>query len=324
MKNILVLGGSGFVGAHVCEKLVRAGYRVTVPTRRWANARSVQHLPTVTVVQTDVHDAAALMRAVAGHDAVVNLVAILHGDAAAFNKVHVELPKKIADACCRSGVGQLVHVSALGANPQRFDALPSLYLRSKSQGEALLLATRGETALTVLRPSVIFGAGDRFLNLFASLQKVVPVVPLAGADARFQPVWVQDVASAVVRSLQHVDAGARTFEACGPGVFTLKQLVQMAARLSGVNLGRGRPVIGLPHWAGWLQACLMELKPGEPLMSRDNLASMQVPNVATAGMPGLDALGIEPAALEPIARDYLSQGSPWHDLMGVRQRSHWR
>ncbi|NVO04581.1 MAG: complex I NDUFA9 subunit family protein [Rhodoferax sp.] len=324
MKNVLVLGGTGFVGTHVCEKLVRAGYTVTVPTRRWNNAQDVLHLPSLTVRELDVHDATALARAAEGHDAVVNLVAILHGDQAAFNKVHVELPQKIAAACASAGVAQLVHISALGANVQKPASLPSMYLRSKSLGEAILLASCGQMALTILRPSVIFGAGDKFLNLFASLQKIAPFVPLAGADARFQPVWVEDVAAAVVKSLERSSPGVQTLEACGPGVFTLKALVELSARLAGVNEGRGRPVLGLPQWAGALQARLMELKPGVPLMSRDNLDSMRVPNVATPGMPGLEALGIQPAALEPVARDYLSQGSPWHDLLGVRLRSHWK
>ena len=309
MNNVLILGGSGFVGSHVCEKLVRAGWSVTVATRRRSNARQVQHLPGLTVQELDVHDAAALARAAAGHDAVVNLIAILHGTQAAFNRVHVELPQKIAAACTSAGVGRLVHVSALGANAQKPGSLPSMYLRSKSLGEAMLLASCSPLALTILRPSVIFGAGDKFLNLFASLQKVFPLMPLAGADARFQPVWVEDVASAVVKSLERSGTGALTIEACGPEVFTLKQLVEISARLAGVNYGRGRPVIGLPAWAGALQARLMELKPGEPLMSRDNLASMRVPNVATPGMPGLETLGIQAAALQGIARSYLSQGS---------------
>jgi NADH dehydrogenase len=324
MKNVLVLGGTGFVGTHVCEKLVRAGWTVTVPTRRWNNARDVLHLPSLTVQEMDVHDAAALARAAVGHDAVVNLIAILHGSQDAFNKVHVELPQKIAAACASAGVNQLVHISALGANAQKPGSLPSMYLRSKSLGEAVLLASCSELALTILRPSVIFGAGDKFLNLFASLQKVFPFMPLAGADARFQPVWVEDVATAVVKSLERSSPGALMLEACGPEVFTLKQLVEISAKLAGVNRGEGRPVIALPAWAGALQARLMELKPGEPLMSRDNLASMQVPNVANPGMPGLDSLGIQPAALQAIARDYLALGSPWHDLLGVRLRSHFR
>lgn len=324
MKNVLVLGGTGFVGAHVCEKLVRAGCTITVATRRLGNARSVLHLPSTKILVLDVHDYAALCGAMAGHDAVVNLVAILHGSQAAFDKVHVQLPQKIADACVRSGVRQLVHISALGANAQKPDSLPSMYLRSKSMGEAILMANCSKLVLTILRPSVIFGAGDHFLNLFAGLQKIVPLVPLAGADARFQPVWVEDVASAVVKSLERSGSEQLTVEACGPQVFTLRELVELAGRLAGVNHGRGRMVLGLPHWAGVLQARLMECKPGEPLMSRDNLASMQVPNVATPGMPGLQSFGLHPADLAPIARDYLSQTAPWHDLLGVRLRSHWR
>jgi NADH dehydrogenase len=319
MKNVLVLGGTGFVGTHVCEKLVRAGWTVTVPTRRWNNAQDVLHLPSLKVQEMDVHDAAALARVAEGHDAVVNLVAILHGDQEAFNKAHVELPQKIADACARAGVTKLVHISALGANAQKPGAPPSMYLRSKSLGEAILLASCSQLALTILRPSVIFGQGDKFLNMFASLQKVFPFMPLAGAEARFQPVWVEDVASAVVKSLERTGAGVQTLEACGPEVFTLKQLVEISATLAGVNRGHGRPVFGIPAWAGSLQARLMELKPGEPLMSRDNLASMRVPNVATPGMPDLSALGIQAAALRPIASDYLTEGAAWHALLGVRR-----
>lgn len=165
----------------------------------------------------------------------------------------------------------------------------------------------------MLRPSVIFGAQDQFLNLFARLQAVFPVMPLAGAHARFQPVWVDDVAAAVVCSLQRsvlrqpsADAAVRIVEACGPDVYTLKELVQMAAQFSGANGGRGRPVIALPEWMGRLQATLMEFAPGPTLMSRDNLDSMKVDNIATGMVPGLQALGIAPARLEPIARAYLA------------------
>jgi NADH dehydrogenase len=328
MKNILVLGGTGFVGAHVCEKLVRQGWNVTVPTRRRSHARNVQPLPLVTVLELDLHDEAALTRAVAGHDAVVNLVAVLHGDQASFNKVHVDLPGKLARACLASGVKQVVHVSALGANAQKPGAAPSMYLRSKGQGEAVLLQVAGSGAnaafaLTVLRPSVIFGAEDKFLNLFAKLQAVFPVMPLAGAHARFQPVWVQDVALAVVRSLERnatPDHTPCTVEACGPDIYTLKQLVQMSAQLAGVKEGRGRPVISLPRWMGRLQALMLELAPGPTLMSRDNLDSMRVDNVATGALPGLDSLGITSAALTPIAAEYLSGNRANQGLLRLRQR----
>ena len=328
MKNIFVLGGTGFVGTHVCEKLVREGWNVTVPTRRRASARHVQPLPLVTVLELDVHDEVALTRAMAGHDAVVNLVAILHGTPAAFHAAHVVLPQKIARACIATGVKQLVHVSALGANAQQADAAPSHYLRTKGQGEAALVqaagaGTQANFDLTVLRPSVIFGAEDKFLNLFARLQKIFPVMPLAGAHARFQPVWVQDVALAVVRSLQRhpaPDHAPCVVEVCGPEVFTLKQLVQLSAQLAGVNEGRGRPVIPLPMWMGRIQALMLELAPGPALMSRDNLDSMRIDNVATGLLPGLDSLGIKAAALRPIATEYLRSDQANRGLLRLRQR----
>jgi NADH dehydrogenase len=315
MKKILVLGGAGFVGAHLCEKLAREDFAVTLATRRRSNANHLIHLPRLTVLELNVHDEAALTRAAAGHDAVVNLVAILHGTQAEFEKTHVALAKNLAHACIAAGVKQVVHVSALGANALQPESAPSMYLRSKGEGEAVLnqaAAGAGATAnagfdLSILRPSVIFGADDKFLNLFAKLQQVLPFMPLAGATARFQPVWVQDVATAVVRCLQEVSpqASPRVIEAVGPNVFTLKELVQLAAQLSGVAGGYGRPVIPLPAWAGRLQATLMGLAPGVPLMSVDNLDSMKVDNVASGKLPGLASLGITASALKPIAQQYL-------------------
>ena len=288
MKNVLVLGGSGFVGRHVCEALNRAGVYVTLATRRLP-ARSVQMLPFVTVVQADVHDPQALEALVPGHDAVVNLIAILHGDRASFDKVHVQLPRQIARACMQAGVRRLLHVSALGADQQG----PSLYQRSKAQGEAALQSevVHG-LQLTVLRPGVIFGADDAFINLFASLQAIAPVVPLAGARTRFQPVWVQDVAQAVVHALRHRDTIGQVYELAGPQIFSLKELVQHAGRWA----GHPRAVIALPEAMAYLQALVMEMLPGTPVMSRDNLASMQVDNISAGELPGLDALGVSAAA----------------------------
>lgn len=315
MKRILILGGTGFVGRHVCEQLVRAGWRITLPTRREANASQVQHLPGLTVLQADVHDEATLARLLPGHDAVLNLVAILHGNAAAFERAHVELPAKLARACLASGVRRLLHVSALGADARYPEAAPSHYLRSKSRGEAVLQQAAGAgLQLTVLRPSVIFGAGDRFLNLFARLQKVLPVLPLAGANARFQPVWVEDVAQAVLRCLQDPATSGQTYELCGPQTFTLKELVQLAGRWSGIRHGRGRPVVALPPLLGRLQAGLMELLPGPPLMSRDNLDSLRLDNLASGKLPGLRALGIQAAALAAIAPLYLAARDPRAEL----------
>ena len=303
-QRVLVLGGSGFVGRHVCEQLARLGWHITVPTRRAVNAASVQSLPGLTVIEASVHSEADLARLMPGHDAVVNLVAVLHGSEERFENVHVDLPGKIASAMKKAGVQRLVHVSALGADPQG----PSMYQRSKARGETVL--HNAGLDITILRPSVIFGAEDKFLNLFADLQSVAPFMPLAGSGTRFQPVWVADVARAVAVCLQKPDTIGQTFELCGPDVLTLGELVKRAGQWAGVNQGRGRPVIGLPMWVGWLQAAAMELAPGEPLMSRDNLASMQVDNVATGKLPGLQALGIVAASAAGVAPTYLGHRGP--------------
>ena len=302
--RVLVLGGSGFVGRHVCEQLARLGWHITVLTRRAVNAASVQSLPGLTVIEASVHKEADLARLMPGHDAVVNLVAVLHGSEERFESVHVDLPGKIASAMKKAGVQHLVHVSALGADPQG----PSMYQRSKARGETVL--HNAGLQLTILRPSVIFGAEDKFLNLFADLQSVAPFMPLAGSGTRFQPVWVADVARAVAVCLQKQDTIGQTYELCGPDVLTLGELVKRAGQWAGVNQGRGRPVIGLPMWVGWLQAAAMELAPGEPLMSRDNLASMQVDNVATGQLPGLQALGIVAASAAGVAPTYLGHRGP--------------
>lgn len=313
MTRVLLLGGTGFVGRSVCERLVErdTSMRLTVATRRLANAKPVQFLPTVDPVECDVHDDAQLARLVSGHDAVVNLIAILHGSAADFEKVHVRLARRLAAACVANGVKRVVHVSALGVSA---DA-PSHYLRSKAEAEAILQAAPLE--LSVLRPSVIFGAGDSFLNLFAALQAVFPFMPLAGVSARFQPVWVEDVSEALVRCLERKGSIGKIYECAGPHIFTLGDLVMMAGRLC----GHERPVVSLPDSLGRLQAAAMEMMPGTPLMSRDNILSMRVPNVATGLLPGLDALGITPSSLPAVAPTYLSPGlgiARFNRLRGLR------
>lgn len=290
MTRIVVLGGSGFVGRALCRRLAadHPDLRVVVPTRRLAHAGALRPLPTVEIVDADVHDVAQLQRLLAGADAAVNLVAILHGSAAEFERVHVELPRRIAAACRSAGVSRLVHVSALGVAA---DA-PSHYLRSKARGEQVL--RDAGLALTVLRPSVIFGAEDRFMNLFAALQALAPLMPLGGAQARFQPVWVEDVARAMTHALE---AGAPpTVECAGPTVYTLAELVRLAGRWA----GHERAIVPLPAPLARLQATLLELAPGPTMMSRDNVDSMQVPNVASGSLPGLDALGIVPTPMEVV------------------------
>ena len=188
-----------------------------------------------------------------------------------------------------------------------------MYQRSKARGEQVL--RDADLALSVLRPSVIFGAGDRFLNLFAQLQSIFPVVPLAGAHARFQPVWVEDVASAVVACLRDPQGG-QTIECVGPEVLTLADLVRLAGRYG----SRQRPIVPLPMALGRLQARLMELAPGEPLMSRDNLNAMSVDNVTSGHWPGLEALGIRPSPLSAVAPSYLGQDQASARLLALRGR----
>jgi NADH dehydrogenase len=297
--RILLLGGTGFVGRHVCEKLTRMGSSMTVITRRANQASAIQNLPRVTVIEGDVYNLEFLTQCMQKHDVVINLIAILHGTPAAFEKAHVQLPQVIAQACQDSGVHRLIHISALGASLSG----PSEYQRSKARGEEIFKQAGLE--LTLLQPSVIFGKEDKFLNLFAQLQSITPIVPLAGATTRFQAVWVEDVANAIAQCVFNIDTAGKTYELCGPEVFTLQELVQKSGQWAGIRQGKGRLVFGIPHAMAWLQAFLMELAPGQPLMSRDNLASMEVDNVASDHALGLKDLNMEAAAVSSIAPGYL-------------------
>jgi NADH dehydrogenase len=292
--RILVLGGTGFVGRHVCAKLVDAYERVVVPTRRRETSKKLWLLPTVDVVRADVHDRPTLARWIAGANAVVNLVGILHEHGRdSFERVHVQLPAMLVELCREAGVRRLVHMSALGAAR---DA-PSRYLRSKAEGEAVVMAS--DLDWTVFAPSVIFGRGDSFLNKLAQLMRWVPVLALAAPDARFQPVWVQDVAHCFAQAVDDHRTIGQRYELAGPRVYTLRELVEWI----GETTGHVRPVIPLGPGLSSLQARILELVPGK-LMTRDNLASMQVPNTTQAPFPSV--FGIEPAALEAVAPGYLS------------------
>lgn len=290
MKNALLIGGTGFLGGAVARRLAKADFRLTLPTRRRERAKHLTMLPTASVVEANVHDETALAELMQGQDLVISLVGILKGD---FQRAHVELPGKIAQAAAAAGVPRLIHISALAAAP---DA-PSNYLRSKAAGEAAVKAAYPE--VTIFQPSVIFGRGDSFLTLFAGLLALAPVVPLACPDARFQPVWIEDVVSAIVASIDHPESQGQTYPLCGPREYTLKELVATTGKLS----GHPRPIIGLPLALSYLQAFMMEFVPGGP-MTRDNVRSMQVPNVCPAGctLP----FNIAATPLEAVAPGYLA------------------
>lgn len=292
-ETVLVVGGSGFVGRHVVNRLVAGGHSVVVPTRRPVNANPLKLLPTVDIVGCDVNRPGVLARLAERASAVINLVGILNeSGAVTFAQAHVELPRSIVAACVAARVRRLVHMSALNADP----AGPSRYLRSKAEGEAVVAASGLDW--TIFEPSVIFGREDRFLNLFARLLRFAPVMPLAGADVRFQPVYVGDVAECMTRALPLDATFGQKYRLCGPQIYTLRDLVRYVGSLTGA----GRPVIALGPKLATLQATVLEHLPGS-LMSRDNLASMATDSVCGCEFPAI--FGIAPQPLETVVPTYL-------------------
>jgi len=288
-SRVLVLGGSGFVGRHLVAALARRGVRVTVASRHRERAKHLILLPTVDVVQADINQRGVLDRLARGHDALINLVGVLHGD---FQRAHVEIPMTVIAACRVAGIERIVHMSALGAAS---DA-PSEYLRTKAMGEQAMLDAE-DRHVTVFRPSVIFGPEDRFLNQFAEMAKWLAVLAVPCPDARFQPIYVGDVARAMAMSLEDTETFGERYELGGPREYTLKELVELVCALT----HRRRLVIGLPDKLSFLQAALLEMLPG-PLMTRDNYYSMQVPSTTSAPWP----LGGDRQPLEAIAPTYLA------------------
>jgi NADH dehydrogenase len=307
-RRILVLGGSGFVGRHLVSRLVGDGWNVVVPTRYRERAKHLILLPTVDVLEADVHDPVALEQLAAGADAAINLVGILNesrrGD---FERAHTELARKLISACRAARVPRLLHMSALNADAQG----PSRYLRSKGEAEALVAAA--ELAWTVFRPSVIFGREDSFLNLFARIQRFLPVIALACADARFQPVCVDDVANAFAKALHDDRTHRQRYALCGPKVYTLRELVAYVGELTGYN----RPIVPLGATLGCFQAGVLEMLPGK-LLSRDNLASMKLPSVCDCEFPAI--FQAQPTALEAVAPEYLGPAATRSRYSGLRGR----
>ncbi len=315
LRNFLIVGGSGFIGSVVTRKLAALGKKVVVPTRRRERAKHLILLPTVDVVEADIHDPQVMAGLAATADVVINLAGILHSDVAnpygaRFKAAHVDLPRRIAEACAAVGVPRLLHMSALGAATNA----PSMYLRSKADGEAAVLAAAGSVGVTIFRPSVVFGRDDSFINMFARLQRFAPVIPVGGAQARLQPVHVEDVAQAMVNACDVPAAAGRAYTLAGPQSYTLRQIIEYAGRVS----GHPRPVIALPAGIAYLQAWAMEFAPFQ-VLSRDNLASLKVDSVATE--PFAPELGVVPVAMEAIVPGYLAGQSPRERYMQLRDRA---
>ncbi len=297
--RICILGGTGFVGHHLAAQLVSEGHRVRIPTRRTAPHRDLLVLPTLELVECNVHDEEALHKAVAGCDVVVNLIGILNEkrhNGRGFCRAHVELAHKVVVACQDNGITRLLHMSALNADAENGS---SYYLRSKGEAEDLVHSAK-KLKVTSFRPSVIFGPGDSFINRFAGLLKRIPLFfPLACAGARFAPVYVGDVAKCFVRAIDnHATVGNR-YDLCGPRNYTLQQLLGYTA----AQLGLRRHIVALPTWASWLQAFIMEFIPGKPF-SRDNLNSMRTDSICNDNFPAIFA--ITPRSIENAAPAYLS------------------
>lgn len=316
IKKVLLLGGSGYIGTYIANRLSQRGIELTIPTRRRERTKALIMQPNVEMPEANIHCAKTLAELMQGQDAVINLVGILHSRdvqfpySKDFAQAHVELPKKIIAACKASGVRRLVHMSALGADPKA----PSEYLASKGEGEALVMAAQGDLDVTVFRPSVIFGLNDSFLSMFASVLRKVPVFPLGFGHARFQPVWAADVADAFVESIDDCSTYGQAYDLVGPKVYTLRELVDYTKELTGSNAS----IIPLGEGLAYLQAGLMWLAP-KPMMSPDNLRSMQLDSVCD-GKCNLPA-NWQPTALEAIAPTYIALNTPKGKLDSFRYRA---
>jgi NADH dehydrogenase len=309
--TICLLGGAGFVGRHLAARLTQQNYNVKILTRARARHYDLMVLPTVTLVEADVHELETLKREFAGCHAVVNLVGILneHGHRGrGFRHAHVELAHKVLEACRAAGVARLLHMSALNAAVNA----PSHYLRTKAEAAQLVLSAK-DLQVTVFEPSVIFGPGDSFTNRFAKLLRLAPgVLPLACPKARFAPAYAGDVAEAFVRSLDERASFSQRYSLCGPRVYTLRELLRYLAKLE----GRHRLLIGLPRPLSWLQAAIMEWLPGKPF-SLDNYRSLRVDSVCRDN--GFLAFGIQPAALEAVTPTYLGRFTAQAELDKYRR-----
>ena len=305
IRTVVILGGTGFVGGHLVNRLVRDGYQLRVLTRHRERHREFLVLvPRVELTEANVHDPEVLKRHLAGADAVINLVGILNeqgDDGSGFRAAHVDLARKLVEVGKATGVRRLLHMSALNADKEKG---PSHYLKSKGEAEDLVHAAAAEGfQVTSFRPSVIFGPKDSFFNRFAGLLRIAPYFfPLACPESRFAPVYVGDVVEAFARCLdRRSESGGQRYDLCGPHEYTLKELVEYTAK----SLGLRRRIIPLNEKHSHWQARVFEHLPGKPF-SLDNYRSLQVHSVCQE-QNGFAALGIVPTSLEAVVPGYLEK-----------------
>jgi NADH dehydrogenase len=308
--KVCLLGGTGFVGRHLVNRLAADGVQCTVLTRRPHRHRHVGVAPGAQLVEARSLDAVALATHFADAEAVVNLVGILNeGGGATFERAHFELPKAVLAACKAAGVPRLLHMSALNADAK---AGPSEYLRTKGRAEDHLHAEAGAVAVPSFRPSVIFGPDDSFFNRFATLLRLPGPFPLACPNARFAPVYIGDVAGAFARALDDPATYGRRYDLCGPRVFSLRELVEYAAAAMDLD----KPIIALGDTLSRLQARVLGLVPGRPF-TMDNYQSMQVDSVCAHD--GLGMLGIAPTDVDAIVPQVLGRQLPKQRLDALRR-----
>lgn len=303
-RVVTVFGGSGFIGRYVVKRLAQQGWTVRVAVRRPSAAAFLKTLGDVgqiTPMRAPLQDEKAIKAAVAGADGVINLVGLLYQKGRQrFDAVHHLGARKIAEAAAEAGVARLVQMSAIGADP----VSPADYARTKAAGEEAV--RKAFPGAAVVRPSIVFGPEDGFFNLFASLARISPVLPLiGGGKTRFQPVYVGDVADAVVKCLTDPDCAGKTYELGGPQVYSFKQLLELLLR----EIGRRRLLVPLPFWVASLEATFLELAP-VPLLTRDQVRLLRRDNLVAPDALTLADLGIQPTAVEVILPTYLDRYRP--------------
>ena len=302
-KVATVFGGSGFIGRYVVQRLAHRDYIVRVAVTDPGGARFLQtqgRVAQIVPLAANVTDERAVARAVAGADLVVNLVGILHerrkGD---FQRLMAEGAGRVARLAAAAEVERLVHISAIGADPQS----PSAYGRAKAEGEQAVRAAFPQA--TILRPSIVFGQEDQFFNRFGRLARLLPFMPVIAGNTRMQPVYVGDVAEAVLAAVEREDAQGRIYELGGPQVLSFRELLRFVLTAT----GQRKPLVDVPVGLARLQATLSEFLPSPPL-TRDQLLMLERDNVVAEGALGLPDLGIQPKALEAVVPGYLARFRP--------------